>query len=1093
MSLNVTHQLSGKPNEPPLNTDVKRPVRQLAGGRKGKQQRDNIENAPSPTLPAASFPAQKQSSRIRKRLMTENLPSPCTNDHLSTKRHKVLFDDPSIQNVTPLHRTLSDKSSYLNRASSHDVTTDRKDSPSKTPQNPSNWKRELQLKRSGSESDDADDEEEVALSNDSRSFRIPSQPNFSKVAGNHTPKSSPLLDMNNSTFESPSPAMRQVLRTCDDDLFGSDTTLTSPEDDSDDELDSYRPKIEVAPRPSPVSESEVADEVVNPQTISTTVSGPLGRRRPGRPRKNPLPTTSSSPILKASSTPLRKASSDNQLRKTGSLKSLSLSSMKKSSPSLRMSGSLMSRIIDGNRFSNDSNDDLSDSSDDAELIQIAKNSRKTVADQPDADALGSLKDIISKGISALADSVQGCSIGSSQIFDNFQSKKTQSLPKSKDCVFATPVLPPPRSTHSTRSSSSRSNPLKMLSKLHSTSSRHSISKQTHPRSMIRGLPRPQLFQTCLDIMSQPVPSREKPNMHTIKLMLKHSLEQGMRKVKESSGSNDQILAKPPMLIKLLSKSKPGAASLEMEKGSTRKQGEQQRMTERQTIVAEAYRSLNLPPPPENWDKSSKAIIANLSLSSNSTTDGTSDTVAKRLSNVMDDALDHLSRRHGCEYCRKTYRNRNGLMYHMERCTMARLQTSISADFDGESTASETEDQRIARRPMSSEQYPGLNVVRDSSNEEEEDEEGVIMCVCGSKEDEGAMVQCDSCKVWLHIDCLNLTEEDIPDEYFCPTCLGLPIPSTGGKSFRHIPNSSKRKSEDRKVGRPRRRSRSDSLSSDFNKKGGRNYKNELSRHGVSHESESESEESDSMATDDDSDLTGEGLVSPQVVLNHDWNQSSGGPNADLGYPNEYIGLLGIQPAVTIFRQSRAPELMLDGSSSQESQASQAELSNPLLSSDSNFENENESIFHTISDSNMAGLGLELSSETDMSFPDSQSFNYLPSSTTSLFEPEYVTSDSGTPDQLLASEDTIDSDGLRTPVDLQHGFDHIDMWASHNLESFVEESALDFDINCSHALNDYKNDQSSVINVADWFNEESIQPEDFDLNGIIDLEAVSLSDK
>ncbi|KAF9344259.1 hypothetical protein BGX26_004592 [Mortierella sp. AD094] len=1101
MSLNVAHHLPTKPSEPSATADLRRPKRQPAGGRKSKQQRDNIENAPSPTLPTASLanlPIQKQSTKIRKRLLTDNLPSPCTNDHLSTKRHKVLLEDPSTQNVTPLHRTLSDKSSYLNQASTPDVSTDRKDSPSKAQSTLPNWRKEPQLKRSGSESDDADDEDDAnALRSGSKDQVLSTNSRASETDATsiQSTKGGPPLGLINVAFES-SPTKSLPLRSRDDDPFGSDTTLTSPEDDSEDEPESDRSIVEGTPQPPAVSKPEATPEVSPLQIIPAPEMSPV-KRKPGRPRKNPLPSSPVSPTLRTrhekngndTLASLPQASFIKISQKAGSLKLLRLSTSTKQSAS-KTTGSLMARIIEGKKLSEDNNSaELSDSSDDTDLISFAKFSVKNSCDDQ-TDSKACLMGKVEEG-SVAADSITPTPTSSEPLLAG-----TQSPSKPKEYVFATPTLPLPRSTHGTRSGGSRPTPLK-LTPTHSASARHTIGKQSYPRSSLRSIPRPRLFQTCLDIMTQSDPSPHRSNVQTIKLILKHALEQGMRKVRESTESSEQALNKSP---------KVDTSSLQIQAwscvigngkglfpGSTRKQEEQQRVNERQTIVAEAYRSLKLPPPPENWDKSSKVLAAGLSLGSSPSSNAADDGNAQRWSNVMDDALDHLSRRHGCEYCRKTYRNRNGLMYHMERCTMAQLQTSISTDLDGDSTASETEDQRKARCPKPSGRETNKNV-NEAANVEEEDEEGIIMCVCGSKEDEGAMVQCDDCKVWLHIDCLDLTEEEIPEEYFCPPCMGQPTPSTGGKSFRHIPKSTKRKSEDRKVGRPRRRSRSEDSLSDFNNKGSASNRPEFS-----HGSESDSDEADSMVTDDDSEPSAEGLVSPQVVLNHNWEQGSGDAASDLGYDSEYMtSLFGVQSARTIFRQSRAPALMLDGSSSQESQA---ELSNPLLSSDPGFDDENGDVFHAIASTDLSGMGLELGTETDMSFPESQSFDYLPSSAGSLFEPEYSASDRGTPDQLLASEDTIDSDGLRTPVDLQHGASHIDLWVTHDLESFVEETAAVFDLDCSQSMMaELKNDpycsrldQCPAINMVDWLSEDATHHDDFDLNVLIDLEAVSLSDK
>ncbi|RUS16061.1 hypothetical protein BC937DRAFT_91644 [Endogone sp. FLAS-F59071] len=57
----------------------------------------------------------------------------------------------------------------------------------------------------------------------------------------------------------------------------------------------------------------------------------------------------------------------------------------------------------------------------------------------------------------------------------------------------------------------------------------------------------------------------------------------------------------------------------------------------------------------------------------------------------------------------------------------------------------------------------------SSEEESSDADSVTRCVCGQQHHVGLMVQCDKCEVWQHCDCVGLSEEDIPDQYYCELC------------------------------------------------------------------------------------------------------------------------------------------------------------------------------------------------------------------------------------------------------------------------------------------------------------------------------------
>jgi len=312
--------------------------------------------------------------------------------------------------------------------------------------------------------------------------------------------------------------------------------------------------------------------------------------------------------------------------------------------------------------------------------------------------------------------------------------------------------------------------------------------------------------------------------------------------------------------------------------------------------------------------------------------------------------------------------------------------------------------------------PAPNVVSESENSEDaeddaEDEEGVIMCVCGTKDDEGAMVQCDKCEVWLHLECLDLTEDEVPEEYFCPSCLGLPTPSTGGKSFRHVPSkNSRRKLRQRKDSRALQ-SLSLSATSDSEYSVEHTLKRDERLQSPQQsplpESEPEFVREDSLISDEEHDnTTRESAVSPQVVLNHDWDQEALDPSSDLGFDGEYMNsLYGMTGARVIFKKPRAPALMLDGSSSQNDQV---DMMAPLLSSDLGIE-DFESLLSE--GGHPPSMGLDLCSDGDLTFSDSQysqSSQYL-QATDSLFERGYTTGLDNSPDLTLSSEDTLDSEG------------------------------------------------------------------------------------
>mmetsp|Transcript_1983 Transcript_1983/g.2818 ORF Transcript_1983/g.2818 Transcript_1983/m.2818 type:complete len:341 (+) Transcript_1983:36-1058(+) len=52
-----------------------------------------------------------------------------------------------------------------------------------------------------------------------------------------------------------------------------------------------------------------------------------------------------------------------------------------------------------------------------------------------------------------------------------------------------------------------------------------------------------------------------------------------------------------------------------------------------------------------------------------------------------------------------------------------------------------------------------------------EQDWITKCPCGQNQDpDGLMIQCDSCLVWQHGDCVGLfSKESVPDQYFCEAC------------------------------------------------------------------------------------------------------------------------------------------------------------------------------------------------------------------------------------------------------------------------------------------------------------------------------------
>ncbi|KAJ2786073.1 hypothetical protein H4R18_000105 [Coemansia javaensis] len=91
----------------------------------------------------------------------------------------------------------------------------------------------------------------------------------------------------------------------------------------------------------------------------------------------------------------------------------------------------------------------------------------------------------------------------------------------------------------------------------------------------------------------------------------------------------------------------------------------------------------------------------------------------------------------CKYCGKQYKYHNKLASHEQHCS-SRLEALLySAD---------------------------------------EAEQHTIHCICGPRHerpvgarDDLPMVQCDNCLLWLHIECVDIDEDNLPEEFFCPRC------------------------------------------------------------------------------------------------------------------------------------------------------------------------------------------------------------------------------------------------------------------------------------------------------------------------------------
>jgi hypothetical protein len=60
------------------------------------------------------------------------------------------------------------------------------------------------------------------------------------------------------------------------------------------------------------------------------------------------------------------------------------------------------------------------------------------------------------------------------------------------------------------------------------------------------------------------------------------------------------------------------------------------------------------------------------------------------------------------------------------------------------------------------------------------------CVCNRHDDGQPMVQCESCKNWLHMICVGLNTANLPPVYVCVFCTGQTPVARGGRVRGPVP-------------------------------------------------------------------------------------------------------------------------------------------------------------------------------------------------------------------------------------------------------------------------------------------------------------------
>ncbi|KAF9160224.1 hypothetical protein DFQ26_005768 [Actinomortierella ambigua] len=1046
-------------NSPSPRSDGKRTFRRRT--RKSWGQRDNIENALNATLTSmAHLPVQKQSTRIRKRLDAEGVDPTSTHCSGGAKAQRAASADipmrsaaspllaarPVGPKVATLQRTLSDKSSFLNQTASLNDTPSSplllpsavdpllkpvsplcpKPHRSATPTSISLFavdsRKRTRSAVGGTEGHDADDENDLPhLRTTGVTKRARSMSTHPSTALDTPPPARGIDDQQNEgIIYSPFPrssVMPIVLVAEDnDDIFGSDTTLTSYED-SDDE--------------GSLSASQTVSDDDNAES------------RRALPRHTLLPpplslTAYCDPDLEADLEQTAATGEHNHLHDPETeciQESPSAISLLPEDFVVRRGTTASAQVA------------ISSSEEPRSLMSLVLDSHDIVEEELDSEDVSSPPPV-------RADDSERTTPAFEPPLSSDPASSSSPQPKSE---FAVPSVPPHR-LHRTLDL-----PAPLTPETAQAVTDESVSAEIPVPMPLVGtethLPQP-MYRTCLEIMLERSSVNSVQNVLLLKTILRYNLSHGMQSVRAAAAAEkvdaptEQVSASEPLELDSWGQVIGNGRGLFKETDKAREL--RCRIEFRRNLVQQAFAKFDQSAP-VGWDQSSSLLISTL---------GTTDDVDGS-EKISRDAPYHCHGRgpwstslqgvisrlalppsYTCDDCNWSFRMQSDLLSHENLCAAR----AIVGNQD-ESTASEPEENRRSLRSRA--------VVRQNAHQDEDDgdieimgdaEEGVIRCVCESTEDEGSMIQCDKCYVWLHLDCVGLDDDHVPDEYYCPTCLGLPLPRSSRRSAR-ASRSQRRKSEAPAPKMPR-----------------------LGRFSLDH-GVSDKENDGTLAV---TSINGATATSPQVVLNHDWDDEVDLASSDLGYDHEYMASLWGISARPVFKQRRAPALMLDGSSNLDSDPAL----DGLIPSPMRLQSHSEAPIPT--------RGLDYISDDQPTLHDSNAFNYLPSDGT--FESNTLSSDGFAPDLLLPSEDTIESEGLRTPVDCSRD----DIWEHNDLDDLddVYGSGFNLQLNRSiHAghkgvarvpLEEHFPRELLTDNVIDWFFEQnSSNIEDLDLEGIIDL--------
>lgn len=86
---------------------------------------------------------------------------------------------------------------------------------------------------------------------------------------------------------------------------------------------------------------------------------------------------------------------------------------------------------------------------------------------------------------------------------------------------------------------------------------------------------------------------------------------------------------------------------------------------------------------------------------------------------------------------------------------------------------------------SSKSIPAKRAASEALVDVEHDGGEGITCICEYTHDDGFSISCDSCSLWYHGACVDVSSSNCPNEWLCPSCTGRPVNVHRAKEIQRI--------------------------------------------------------------------------------------------------------------------------------------------------------------------------------------------------------------------------------------------------------------------------------------------------------------------